>query len=230
MTLDQLNSRWIQYKNIYKVDSPVLIEEVCFDAPRGVEASFDVTEMFSELYILHLSKRIHLYRSEYIDMLLCHEFTHLADFLMHPYSYNVIGKLYHYMNTWSEYHASRRCLGMVLSRAFAGQPDPDKPVIPQAFRDVSLRRLINDTLSQAGAALEEYRRTGHSPAYHIYFRLLMYLMGYISHFANASDILDYCLTYLKVDKDSHAALYQALQKGEAREIIPFFDKLMGELK
>ena len=58
----------------------------------------------------------------------------------------------------------------------------------------------------------------------------MYLMGYISHFANASDILSYCLTYLKVDKDGHAALYQALRKGEPREIIPFFDKIMGELK
>ena len=56
MTRDQINEKWKAYKVKYQVDSPVLIEEVRYDAPRGVESSFDVTEMFSERYILHLSE------------------------------------------------------------------------------------------------------------------------------------------------------------------------------
>ena len=229
MTLDQLNEKWIAYKAKYQVDSPVLIEEVRYDTPKGVESSFDVTELFSERYILHLSRKCLIYRGEYLDLILCHEFTHLADFLMHPYSYNVVSRVYHYMNTWSEYHASQRSLGLVLSGAFSGGIDPDKAVIPQAFRDISLRKLINDTLSQGGAALAEYRRTGNSSVYHLFFRCLMYLMGYISHFSNAPDILKYALSYLKLEGNTCYELYQALGRGEARDIIPFFDRLMKEL-
>ena len=229
MTRDQINEKWKAYKVKYQVDSPVLIEEVRYDAPRGVESSFDVTEMFSERYILHLSEKCLLYRGEYVEMILCHEFTHLADFLQHPYSYNLVGRLYHYMNTWSEYHASRRSLGLILSKAFSGGIDPDKAVIPQAFRDISLRKLINDTLSQGKMALVEYRRSGNSSAYHLFFRCLMYLMGYISHFANASDILKYSLSFLELEEGICFDLYRALGRGEARDIIPFFDRLMKEV-
>ena len=229
MTLESINKKWIRYKEKYQVDSPVLIEEVRFDAAKGVESSFDVTELFSGSYILHLSEKMHLYRGAYIDYILCHEFTHLADFLTHPYSSNVVGRLYPYMNTWSEYHASRRCLGMVLEKAFSGQVDPEKAVIPQAFRDISLRKLINDTLGQTKAALEEFRHSGNSSVYHLFFRCLMYLMGYLSHFANAQDILDYSLSYLQLDTSLCRELYAALLKGEARDLIPYFDKIMKEL-
>ena len=86
-------------------------------------------------------------------------------------------------------------------------------------------------MGYAGAALEEYRHTANSGVYRIFFRYLMYLMGYISHFANAKDILGYCLSYLKVeDNTQFLALYDALMKGEPREIIPFFDKIMTALK
>ena len=230
MTLQEVNKRWIAYKNEYGIDSSVLIDEIRYDAAEGAESSFDVTELFTENYILHLSRQFHLYRSEYIDFILCHEFTHLADFLTHPYSYNVVSKVYHYMNSWSEFHASRRCLGMVMSRCFSGAIDPEKAVIPQPFKDISLRKLINITLGYAGAALEEYRHTANSGVYRIFFRYLMYLMGYISHFANAKDILSYCLSYLKIENNTQfLALYDALMKGEPREIIPFFDKIMTAL-
>ncbi len=229
MTLEAINKRWIAYKKEYGIDSPVLIEEVRFDAAKGAESSFDVTELFSEQYILHLSDKFPLYRGEYIDYVLCHEFTHLADFLNQPYSYNVVSRVYHYMNSWSEYHASRRCLGMVLKKAFSGAIDPEKAVIPQAFKDISLRKLINDTLGQTGAALEEFRRGGNSSVYHLFFRYLMYVMGYISHFANAEDILNYCLSFLQLEGDLYPQLYHALQVGEPREIIPFFDKIEKEL-
>lgn len=230
MTLQEINRRWIAYKNEYHVDSPVVIQEVRYDAGEGIDSSFDVTELFTETYILHLSGKFHLYRSEYIDYILCHEFTHLADFLTHPYSYNVVSKVYHYMNSWSEYHASRRCLGMVLSRHFPGGIDPEKAVVPQPYKDISLRKLINVTLEHAGAALEEFRHTGSQGAYRLFFRYLMYLMGYMSHFANAKDILGYCLSYLHLEDSLFLSLYDALVAGEPREIIPYFDKIMAELK
>ena len=226
MTLQEINSKWIAYKKEYHIDSPVLIDEIRYDASKGTESSFDVTELFTEYYVLHLSEKFPLYRSEYIDFILCHEFTHLADFLSHPYSYNVVSKLYHYMNSWSEFHASRRCLGMVLKTSFHGTIDPDKSVIPQPFRDISLRKLINDTLGYAGGALEEYRHSSNQQLYRVFFRYLMYLMGYVSHFANAKDILSYCLSFLKLDDPIFLSLYEALLKGEPREIIPFFDKIM----
>ena len=225
MRLEEVNRRWIAYKTEYGINSPVLVEAICYDAEKGTAASFDVTEMFSEHYILHFSRKICLYREEYLDYILCHEFTHLADYLSHPYSSNPIGKLYPYMNTWSEYHASRRCLGMVLEKSFSGDIDPEKAVIPQSFRDISLRTLINDTLSKTGAALEEYRHTKKDAAYRIFFRYLMYLMGYISHFSNALDILAYIMSYLKVEDEDLRNLYHALRGGEPREIIPFFDNL-----
>ncbi len=230
MTLQEINKRWTAYKTEYRVDSPVMIEEIRFDAAKGAESSFDVTELFTEHYILHLSDKFPLYRGEYIDFILCHEFTHLADFLTHPYSYNVVGKVYNYMNTWSEYHASRRCLGMVLKSAFSGAIDPEKSVIPQPFKDISLRKLINDTLGHAGAALEEFRHTGNQQVYRFFFRYLMYLMGYLSHFENAKDILSYCLSFLKLEEEMFLPLYQALLAGEARDIIPFFDKIMKALQ
>jgi len=230
MTLQEINNRWIAYKNEYHVDSPVLIDDVRYDAAEGAESSFDVTELFTENYILHLTEKFSLYQSEYIDYVLCHEFTHLADFLTHPYSYNVVSKVYHYMNSWSEYNASRRCLGMVLKRSFSGGIDPEKSVVPQPFKDISLRQLINTTLERAGAALENFRHTGNEGAYHIFFRYLMYLMGYISHFANAKDILGYCLKYLHTEEGLFLPLYDALQTEEPREIIPFFDKIMAALK
>ena len=50
------------------------------------------------------------------------------------------------------------------------------------------------------------------------------------HFANAKDILGYCLGYLKVKDALFLSLYDALLKGEPREIIPFFDKIITALK
>ncbi len=83
--LSQWNAMWCDFKKKNKCDSPILLEEVRYDAPKGVEASFDLLEMLEGRYILHLTKRIHIYRSEFVSFLLSHEFTHLMDFIEYPY-------------------------------------------------------------------------------------------------------------------------------------------------
>ena len=79
------NTMWAAYKKRYMIKSDILLDEVKFDAPEGTEACFDLMEMLAGRYILHVTKRIHLYKGDYVEFLLDHEFTHLADFIAYPY-------------------------------------------------------------------------------------------------------------------------------------------------
>ncbi len=83
--LRQWNDLWCEYKKKNQCDSGILLDEVRFDAPDGVEASFDLMELLEGKVILHLTRRIHIYRSEFVRFLLYHEFTHLRDFIEYPY-------------------------------------------------------------------------------------------------------------------------------------------------
>ena len=83
--LSQWNKMWIEFKEKNGCDSDVMLEEVIFDAPNGVEASFDLLEMLEGKYILHLTKRFHIYRGDFAKFLLYHEFTHLMDFIEFPF-------------------------------------------------------------------------------------------------------------------------------------------------
>ena len=84
--LSQWNKKWCDFKRNMHCDSDILLDQVLYDAPDGVEASFDLLEMIQGKYILHLTRRIHIYRSEFVDFLLYHEFTHLLDFIEYPYT------------------------------------------------------------------------------------------------------------------------------------------------
>ncbi|MBQ9156960.1 MAG: hypothetical protein IJ137_09265 [Eubacterium sp.] len=83
--LSQFNQMWADYKKKNKVNSDIMLDEVRFDAAHGVEASFDLMEMLDGKYILHVTKKIHLYSGDYVKFLLNHEFTHLSDFIAYPY-------------------------------------------------------------------------------------------------------------------------------------------------
>lgn len=224
--LDTINKKWIEYKESYQLDSPVLIEEVRFDAAKGVDASFDITELYSGSFVLHLSKDFPLYRGEYVDYILWHEFTHLYDFLNQPYVWKVLRKLYHYMNSYSEYHASRRALGRIIRD---GMTDPDKSLIPLAYRDISLRQLISETVTQAGVALKHFEANKTPSVFNVYFRYVMYLMGYASHFANARDILAYCYEYLQVAPEIYDRLYETLVEKDYKSILSLMEEVYVEM-
>ena len=225
MLLSEINKKWNTYKEQYGLDSGVQIEEIRLDAAKGVDASFDFTELFSDQYILHLNPEIHLYRSEYIDYILWHEFTHLYDFLTQPFAYNVMRKIYLYLNTYSEYHASRRALGRILQDIDLERFDPEKQIIPAAFKDISLRDLISDTLYKAELSRYYYRVHKTQQAFHIYLRYVMYLMGYASHFKNAENIIRFCLEDLEEDLDVYLTLYQLMREKDFFKILPHMDDI-----
>ena len=228
MTLSDINEKWITYKKEYHFDSPVLIEEISFDAAKGVEASFDITELYSGEYILHLGEKFPLYRSGFADFVLWHEFTHLYDFLTQPYSYKVLRKVYIFMNTYSEYHASRRVLGRILDSAYGREFDPEKNVIPMAYKDISLRSLVGETLHRAEVTLHYFKENPGQKAFQVYFRFVMYLMGYVSHFANGKDIIKYCLEYLKVEEEAYLVLYDLMREKDYFKIISHMQTVYEE--
>lgn len=82
--LSQINDLWKKYKKDHDYVSEVEISGISFDAADGVEASFDLMEMLEGNYVLHLTRRFPVYRSEFVHFLLMHEFTHLYDFLTYP--------------------------------------------------------------------------------------------------------------------------------------------------
>lgn len=225
MKLTDINKKWIKYKDAYHLDSDVLIEAIRYDAGKGVECSFDITELYTGHFILHLTEKFDLYKADYIDFVLWHEFTHLADFLDQPFAYKVLRKLYNYMNTYSEYHASRRALDRVLRDAYGKNFDPEKAVIPQAYKYISLRRLVDDTLHKAEVAGRYYKETKGQQSFHVYLRYIMYLMGYVSHFANAEDIINHCLDVLKEDKDFYMTLYGMMREKDFFHMLAHMDSL-----
>ena len=127
------------------------------------------------------------------------------------------------MNTYSEYHASRRALGKVLKNGYGGSFDPEKTVIPQPYKDISLRKLVDDTLHKAELARRYYEQNNNQQAFHVYLRYLMYLMGYASLFQNAEDIITYCLKYLGEDTDAYMKLYQMMQDKDFFHILAQMD-------
>ena len=228
MLLADINKKWLSYKDYYKLDSGVEIESVCYDAADGCDSSFNIAQLYSDRYILHLNKDIDLYRSEYIDYILWHEFTHLYDFLTQPFSYKVLRKIYLYMNTYSEYHASRRALDHVMKDIPAAALDPDKSMIPAAYKDISLRNLINDTLQRAKLALHYFRNNPGQQAFHVCLRYIMYLMGYSSLFENAEDILAFCFLDLEMESKSYMELFEIMQNKDFFKILPKMDTIYEE--
>lgn len=249
MTLENINKKWISYKRQYNLDSPVLIEEVRFDGDKGIDASFDITQMYTHHYVLHLNPKIHLYRSDYVDMVLWHEFTHLYDFLEQPFAYKVMRKIYLYMNTYSEYHAAKRTLWKVL---FAGKDrdicqdknpqnrnsqnqnmqstfHPDKCMIPTAFKEISLRELVSDTLRHAERSHAWFMENPDHQSFHLYLRYVMYLMGYASLFANKEDILKYCLADLQESENLYLDLFKILEQKDFFKIVSHMDEIYDEV-
>jgi hypothetical protein len=238
MTLENINKRWISYKTQYGLDSPVLIEEVRFDGEKGIDASFDITEMYTHHYVLHLNPKIHLYRSDYMEMILWHEFTHLYDFLEQPFAYKVMRKIYLYMNTYSEYHAAKRTLERVLFSNYSSEIrqekdtknfNPDKCIIPTAFKEISLRNLVSDTLQHAERSRAWFIENPDHQSFHLYLRYVMYLMGYASLFANKKDILKFCLADLHESEDLYMELFKILEEKDFFKIVSHMDEIYDEV-
>lgn len=271
--LRQWNAMWCEYKKKYHCDSPLLLDEVRYDAPRGVEASFDLLEMIEGKVILHLTRRIHIYRPDFVRFLLYHEFTHLKDYIEYPFEkptladidrrtiqednvntssdigiFGTFGqihlpqkmsgenqlegdagkKLFNYMNTYSEFHACRIALGEVL-----GSPQPGKPIdvmknqIPGPFRDISIQRMLSDCLRHAHIAYKKFLALLVPQLFVLYFRQIMYLFGYMSHFDHDISTLKQTFAVLGVTglEKEYLDVYQALKDQDIQAILDSCDLL-----
>ncbi len=233
MKLEQVNALWKTYKEKYGLDSPVMIEEVAYDAPDNVEAFFDLIELLQGKYILHMTKRTHLYRPDFVLFIVTHEFTHLYDFLTCPFPVDDHENLFLYMNAYSEYHACRLTLEYLLedisyfNRDKTKERKPEKKVyvnknqIPAPFREISIRRLLEEGLFRTKIAYEEFYVTTLPNLFVNSFRQLMYLYGYISHFENDIQTLEQTLRVLRIDDGNYLMLYDALKKVDVDQILHF---------
>ena len=264
MNLSQLNKYWVRYQVNNKFTDVILLDEVRYDAAPGVEASFDLLEMLQGRYILHLSREFHLYREEYIQFILDHEFTHFHDFLTYPFSKpsmddlkeralreenintasdrNIFGnygeinlpekpsgdnpfssdigkRLFDYMNTYSEFHACKVSLGQVLNVQKHGSGidvDVEQNIIPAPYRDISIKKMLSVCLRRAHLSYRQFSVMMIPQIFVIFFRQMMYLMGYLSHFANARDMLSSSLKILNLEdrEEEYFRLFDALMHAD----------------
>ena len=269
MNLSQLNKYWVRYQVNNNFTESISLDEVRYDAAPGVEASFDLLEMLKGRYILHLSRDFHLYREEYIQFILDHEFTHLHDFLTYPFpkpsladlkeralrednintasDRNIFGrygeinlpekssgdnpfsgdigkKLFDYMNTYSEFHACRVSLGQVLNIQKHGgrvEVDVERNIVPAPYRDISIQKMLSVCLRRAHLSYRQFSVMMIPQIFVIFFRQMMYLMGYLSHFGNARDMLSSSLKILGLEaqEEEYFRLFDALIDADHEGIL-----------
>ena len=271
--LSQLNKMWCDFKKKNHCDSQVLLDEVLFDAPEGVEASFDLLELIEGKQILHLTKRIHIYRSEFVRFLLDHEFTHLMDYIQYPFErpsiddinrwtiqednintssdrgiFGTFGeihlpqkmsgenmlegdvgkKLFDYMNTYSEFHACHISFKEIICHSSKGESiDVRKNQVPGPFRDISIQKLLSDCLRHAHMIYQKFSALLVPQIFVLYFRQIMYLFGYISHFENDIWTLKQSFSVLGISnlESMYLDMYHALKEKNIQKIYECSDAI-----
>ena len=271
--LSQWNRMWCDFKKKNHCDSDVLLDEVRFDAPYGVEASFDLLELIEGKHILHLTKRIHIYRSEFVQFLLDHEFTHLMDYIQYPLERPTIDdinrrtiqednvntssdrgifgtfgeihlpqkmsgqnmlegdngkKLFDYMNTYSEFHACQVSFQNIIRHSSGDLLiDVKKNQVPGPFRDISIQKLLSDCLRHAHMIYQKFSAMLVPQLFVLYFRQIMYLFGYVSHFSNDIPTLKQSFDVLGISQleDMYLDMYRALKEKDILRIYEYSDAI-----
>jgi len=145
---------------------------------------------------------------------------------------NDIGKkLFDYMNTYSEFHACQTAFRMILHDPAPGTIiDVNKNQIPTPYKDISVRKLLGETLRRAHIAYQKFETMLVPQVFALYFRQIMYLFGYISFFNNAEDVLEQTFAVLGITdkKDVYLAIYQALKRKEVDSILLISNQIYME--
>lgn len=98
-------------------------------------------------------------------------------------------------------------------------------MIPTAFKEISLRMLVSDTLQHAERSQAWFKENPNHQTFHLYLRYVMYLMGYASLFANKEDILGFCLDDLKESRDLYLELFRILEEKDFFKIVSHMDEI-----
>ena len=235
ITLKEVNEKWITFKDRQGLVCDLEIRELIADAPKGVEASFDLQELMEDRLVLHLSDQLALYRQDYVDFILHHEFTHFYDFYSCPYDKNRQEDFFAYMNSYSEFHASRLSLADLLRtdiscRTFMGSPAGAGPGLPMTIMDRenlvprpdgtgSIRQMLNHCFGRARAGFEKFRDLSIPQIFQFCFKQVMYVFGYVSLFEESQVMVRNVCQELGLTEDLYIRLYQALLISDTEGIL-----------
>ncbi len=141
-----------------------------------------------------------------------------------PFTSDSGKKLFEYMNTYSEFHACRVSLRNILSLHGSHRGtdlEPEREIVPAPYRDVSVKSMLSVCLRRAHLSYRQFSIMMIPQIFVIYFRQMMYLMGYLSHFDNARDMLSSSLEILELkDREKeYADLLEALKAARLEEIL-----------
>ena len=240
MNLSEINRKWVLYKAREGIDCNIQIDKVIMDAPEGVEASFDMQELQEGMRILHVTFRMEGYHPEYVDFLLSHEFTHLADFITCPYQEE--SKRYLYMNAYSEFHACRLSLLRLLENnietsGFLRQQGSveslpasmmNKELVPQPYKDGTLVQLLNGIYQKTAIFFEKFRSLSVPQLFQYCFKHIMYMFGYLSLFQGAEEMIGRLCDDLGLVQSDYLSLYRALLAEDMEAILKEAEKIYDE--
>ena len=235
MTLQQVNEKWMSFKREQGLICDLQIEEILSDAPKGVEASFDLQELMTGRVVLHVSDQLDLCKKDYVDFVLYHEFTHLYDFYSCPYTQGRQEDFFGYMNSFSEFHASRLSLAEILRadiscRTFIGSPAGSGPGLPMAIMDRSdllpqpdrmgsVRQLLNRCKKKKKNGFEKFQELSIPQIFQFCFKQVMYIFGYVSLFESAAVMARQVCRELGLTEEHYMKLYRALLVSETDDVL-----------
>ena len=227
MNLKQINELWLEYKTKYGIDTDHMIQDVRYDTEEFVEGCFNLLELMNNEYILHLNPNIHLYNENYVKFILFHEFTHFYDFFHCEFD-DRTEKLF-FMNAFSEFHACRVTLARCINQYKIKLTDVDKIQIPGPYREISIRRLLEESLFRAKYFMDIYYVSYQIDDFINAFRQLMYLLGYLSLFHNDDDLLKHTLKVIHVEDPRVAELYHAMKEEKFDEIVSIYRSISEDV-
>lgn len=228
MNLRQINLLWDEYKSKYNVESDAKITAVKFDTEKYVEGCFNLLELMNGEYILHLNPNMHLYSENYCKFILFHEFTHFYDYIHCPYSVEEREKLIMWMNAYSEFHACRVTLARFIEMIRLRTVDVDKIQIPGQYREISIRRLLMESIYRCRLCFDAFRVSNDLQDYANGLRSTMYLFGYLSLFEQDEELVEQTLLSLQLRKQNYAKLYEAMRDLHFDDVLVYYKAITDE--
>lgn len=133
-------SVWFKYNN--NICNIPKIKGIKIMPEEGTAGQFFPDDLYNKNYILYLSEDMEVASDDYVEEILFHEFTHLADstlFLEYD-----IEKFTTIMSMYSEIHASEIQMDKILSTI--ENPSNIRQIIP--YKSVTLKKYLNRELKE----------------------------------------------------------------------------------
>lgn len=131
---------WIKYNN--NICNIPQIKDIRIMPEEGTAGQFLTDDLYNRNYVLYLSDDMEVAPDDYVEEILFHEFTHLADSMLFL-EYD-IEKFKTIMSMYSEIHASEIQMDKILS--IIENPSNIRQIIP--YKSVTLKKYLNRKLKE----------------------------------------------------------------------------------